>query len=199
MWRVTAGHDKCADLRPAWTLRTRIATAAGVWGGVGGRAHHLEKAFPATICCNGRSHGAGSGSAPHDTVRTFLLPPPPPLLLFFSPSFCFRCFSTGLCFSGKLSTVSPINYVYVCCLLLHAFSGPVRIPDLLCNMARKYLRIFAILVSLASVCDNQQGLISYICRGVIFLCNCAHLPTALHLHSLQMYILAASTLLYIAG
>lgn len=94
------------------------------------------------------------------------LPPP----LFFSPSFCFRCFSTGSCFSGKLSTVSPINYVYFCCLLLHAFSGAVRVPDLLCNMARKYPRICVVLVSFASVCDNQRMVSSGIFAQVWYFC-----------------------------
>lgn len=62
-------------------------------------------------------------------------PPPHPSPLFFY----FRCLSLGSCFFGKLATVSPFNYVHFCCLLLHAVSGPLCVPDLLCNMARKYL------------------------------------------------------------
>lgn len=164
--------------------------------GWGGRAHLLEKVFPATICCcNGRSHGAGSGSAPHDTVRTFFLPPHP---LFFSPSFCCRCFSTGSCFSGKLSTVSPINYVYLCCLLLHAFFGPVRVPDLLCNMACKYPRIRVILVSFASVCDNQRMVSSGVFAQVWYFCviglNCPQHCTFIHCRCIFWKLLNCSTL-----
>ena len=33
--------------------------------------------FSATICCEGRSHGAGTASASHGTVRTFLPDSPP--------------------------------------------------------------------------------------------------------------------------
>lgn len=101
-------------------------------------ADHLER-FSATICCKhweGRSHGAGTASASHGTVRTF----------FLATSFCFRCLSAGSCFFGKLSTVSFFNYVHFCCLLLHAVTGPLCVPDLLCNMARKYLRFIQVYI-----------------------------------------------------
>lgn len=64
--------------------------------------------------------------------------------------FCFRCLSIGSwVFFGKFSAVSPFNYVHFCCLLLHAIPGPLRVSDLLRNMARKYLWISYILSSFA--------------------------------------------------
>lgn len=70
------------------------------------------------------------------------LSPWPP---FVSLSSCFRCLSAGSRASlRKLSAVFLFNYVHFCCLLLHAVSGPLRVSDLLCNMACEYRGLFSI-------------------------------------------------------